>query len=570
MTLSNTSRELAEARQESLHFIGGVFGFSIFVNLLMLTGPLFMLQIYDRVLGSGSQETLIALFALVGGLYGLMALLDFARGRLMARFGARFQEALDGRVFAAVIARNMRADPNKASSNELRNLETLRSLFPSPVMLALCDIPWSPIFFLGLFLFHPLLGWLGLAGAGILLVVTILNQFTTYKKTNEASSSSTVAENFSTQVNASSELILSQGMLPDVLKRWALLRRKSIDQNMLSGDYGNAFTAFSKAFRLFLQSAMLAAGAYFALKGELTGGAIIAGSILLGRALQPVEQMLSGWPQIQRGFAAWRDVTKLLSDIPKPIEKHGLSQPRAHLEVSAITLIPPGAEAATLQKVSLEVTPGEALGIIGSSGSGKSTLARAITGLWPTTLGEVRFGGATLDQYDNVTLGKLIGYLPQTVTLFPSTIAENIARMAQRPDPKLVEAAARKAHAHELIVSLPQGYNTMLDGDEGSLSGGQRQRIALARAFFGDPSLLILDEPNSALDAEGSEALNKAIAELKKQEKAVIIMTHRPLAISQCDNLAVIKQGSIRMYGPRDEVLKKVLKNVPGVSQTSN
>ena len=529
-----------------------------------------MLQIYDRVLGSGSQETLIALFALVGGLYGLMALLDFARGRLMARFGARFQEALDGRVFAAVIARNMRADPNKASSNELRNLETLRSLFPSPVMLALCDIPWSPIFFLGLLLFHPLLGWLGLAGAGILLVVAILNQFTTYKKTNEASSSSTVAESFSTQVNASSELILSQGMLPDVLKRWALLRRKSIDQNMLSGDYGNAFTAFSKAFRLFLQSAMLAAGAYFALKGELTGGAIIAGSILLGRALQPVEQMLSGWPQIQRGFAAWRDVTKLLSDIPKPIEKHGLSQPRAHLEVSAITLIPPGAEAATLQKVSLEVTPGEALGIIGSSGSGKSTLARAITGLWPTTLGEVRFGGATLDQYDNVTLGKLIGYLPQTVTLFPSTIAENIARMAQRPDPKLVEAAARKAHAHELIVSLPQGYNTMLDGDEGSLSGGQRQRIALARAFFGDPSLLILDEPNSALDAEGSEALNKAIAELKKQEKAVIIMTHRPLAISQCDNLAVIKQGSIRMYGPRDEVLKKVLKNVPGVSQVSN
>lgn len=304
MTLSNTSRELAEARQESLHFIGGVFGFSIFVNLLMLTGPLFMLQIYDRVLGSGSQETLIALFALVGGLYGLMALLDFARGRLMARFGARFQEALDDRVFAAVIARNMRADPNKASSNELRNLETLRSLFPSPVMLALCDIPWSPIFFLGLFLFHPLLGWLGLAGAGILLVVAILNQFTTYKKTNEASSSSTVAESFSTQVNASSELILSQGMLPDVLKRWALLRRKSIDQNMLSGDYGNAFTAFSKAFRLFLQSAMLAAGAYFALKGELTGGAIIAGSILLGRALQPVEQMLSGWPQIQRGFAA--------------------------------------------------------------------------------------------------------------------------------------------------------------------------------------------------------------------------------------------------------------------------
>ena len=562
-----TSKDLKDARNASLHFLVTVFGFSIFVNLLMLTGPLFMLQIYDRVLGSGSEETLVALFILVGGLYALMALLDFARGRLMARFGARFQEAIDMRVFSAVMSRSISADPLRPMRNELRDAENLQSFFSSPVILALCDIPWSPIFFMAIFIFHPSLGWLGIAGGAVLLTLTVINQWSTQQKTKEAAQTSTQAHSFSTQSQKSSEVILSQGMLPDILKRWVSYRRKALDQSMLSNDLGGGFSSLSKSFRLFLQSAMLAFGAYLVLKGELTGGAIIAGSILLGRALQPIEQTLSGWPQIQRSMESWSALTALLTEIPAPVEKHGLTCPNAHLSVLNVTVIPPGGDAATLQQVSFEVRSGQAVGIIGSSGSGKSTLARAMTGLWPTTLGEIRFGGATIDQYDYVTLGKLIGYLPQNVTLFSGTIAENIARMSEDPDDLAVEEAARKAHAHELITSLPQGYNTLLDGGDGRLSGGQRQRIALARAFYGNPSLLILDEPNSALDSEGSEALNKAIIDMKAQSKAVIIMTHRPLAIAQCDTLIVLKQGLIRANGPRDEVLKRMVKNVPQIHQ---
>ena len=562
-----TSKDLKDARNASLHFLVAVFGFSIFVNLLMLTGPLFMLQIYDRVLGSGSEETLVALFILVGGLYALMALLDFARGRLMARFGARFQEAIDMRVFSAVMSRSISADPLRPMRNELRDAENLQSFFSSPVILALCDIPWSPIFFMAIFIFHPSLGWLGIAGGAVLLTLTVINQWSTQQKTKEAAQTSTQAHSFSTQSQKSSEVILSQGMLPDILKRWVSYRRKALDQSMRSNDLGGGFSSLSKSFRLFLQSAMLAFGAYLVLKGELTGGAIIAGSILLGRALQPIEQTLSGWPQIQRSMESWRALTALLTEIPAPVEKHGLTSPNAHLSVLNVTVIPPGGDAATLQQVSFEVRSGQAVGIIGSSGSGKSTLARAMTGLWPTTLGEIRFGGATIDQYDYVTLGKLIGYLPQNVTLFSGTIAENIARMSEDPDDLAVEEAARKAHAHELITSLPQGYNTLLDGGDGRLSGGQRQRIALARAFYGNPSLLILDEPNSALDSEGSEALNKAIIDMKAQSKAVIIMTHRPLAIAQCDTLIVLKQGLIRANGPRDEVLKRMVKNVPQIHQ---
>jgi ABC-type protease/lipase transport system fused ATPase/permease subunit len=273
-----------------------------------------------------------------------MALLDFARGRLMARFGARFQEAMDGRVFSAVITRSMNADPRKPAGNELRDIENLQSFFSSPVILALCDIPWSLIFFAAIFVFHPGLGWLGLAGGAVLLFITLLNQWSTRQKSKEAVQTSTQAHNFSTQSQKSSELILSQGMLPDVLKRWTSYRRKALDQSMHSNDVGGSFSAFSKSFRLFLQSAMLAVGAYLVLKGELTGGAIVAGSILLGRALQPIEQALSAWPQIQRSSESWRSLSVLLAEVRPPVEKHGLTKPKAHLSLVGVTIISPRRE----------------------------------------------------------------------------------------------------------------------------------------------------------------------------------------------------------------------------------
>ena len=346
-----------------------------------------------------------------------------------------------------------------------------------------------------------------------------------------------------------------------VSERWLRRQNDALDDRVASADWTGSFTAITKAFRLFLQSAMLAVGAYFVLRGELTAGAMIAASILLGRALAPIEQTLGQWAIFQRARNAWISLNKLLSETPKTKEVTQLPRPDARLLVKSAVVVPPGAKAATLKNIQFEVKPGEALGVIGRSGSGKSSLAKTLLGLWKPASGEVRLGGAKLDQYDPDQLGRYIGYLPQHVTLLGGTIAENIARMETNPDGNAVVAAAKRANAHEMILTLPNGYDTVLDGDQSRLSGGQRQRVALARALYGDPVLLILDEPNSALDADGSEALNQTIRDFKTEGKAVIVMTHRPTAIAECDNLAVINQGIIVSSGPRDEVLKAQIKN---------
>ncbi len=550
--------ELTDARRAGSTLVLVVFIFSIFVNLLMLTGPLFMLQVYDRVLGSRSEETLAALFLLVGALYLLMAALDYARGRVMARYGAGFQSALDATVFEANLQQTAGSEQQSAG---LRDLEAIQTLTGSPVFLALFDIPWSPLFLLAIFIFHPMLGWVALAGGSVLIVIAILNQVLTRKKVLRAQITSHQAQTFANQAQTSREIIQSQGMRSAVSERWLRQQNDALDDRVASADWTGSFTAITKAFRLFLQSAMLAVGAYFVLRGELTAGAMIAASILLGRALAPIEQTLGQWAIFQRARNAWISLNKLLSETPKTKEVTQLPRPDARLLVKSAVVVPPGAKAATLKNIQFEVKPGEALGVIGRSGSGKSSLAKTLLGLWKPASGEVRLGGAKLDQYDPDQLGRYIGYLPQHVTLLGGTIAENIARMETNPDGNAVVAAAKRANAHEMILTLPNGYDTVLDGDQSRLSGGQRQRVALARALYGDPVLLILDEPNSALDADGSEALNQTIRDFKTEGKAVIVMTHRPTAIAECDNLAVINQGIIVSSGPRDEVLKAQIKN---------
>lgn len=550
--------ELTDARRAGSTLVLVVFIFSIFVNLLMLTGPLFMLQVYDRVLGSRSEETLAALFLLVGALYLLMAALDYARGRVMARYGAGFQSALDATVFEANLQQTAGSEQQSAG---LRDLETIQTLTGSPVFLALFDMPWSPLFLLAIFIFHPMLGWVALAGGGVLIVIAILNQVLTQKRVQRAQITSHQAQTFANHAQTSREIIQSQGMRSAVSERWLRRQNDALDDRVASADWTGSFTAITKAFRLFLQSAMLAVGAYFVLRGELTAGAMIAASILLGRALAPIEQTLGQWAIFQRARNAWVSLNKLLSETPKTKEVTQLPRPEARLLVKSAVVVPPGAKAATLKNIQFEVKPGEALGVIGRSGSGKSSLAKTLLGLWKPASGEVRLGGAKLDQYDPDQLGRYIGYLPQHVTLLGGTIAENIARMETNPDGNAVVAAAKRANAHEMILTLPNGYDTVLDGDQSRLSGGQRQRVALARALYGDPVLLILDEPNSALDADGSEALNQTIRDFKTEGKAVIVMTHRPTAIAECDNLAVINQGIIVSSGPRDEVLKAQIKN---------
>ncbi|PWG18478.1 type I secretion system permease/ATPase [Salibaculum griseiflavum] len=554
-------RELRSARRKSRGLFWFVGVFSVFVNALMLTGPLYMLNVYDRVLGSRSVETLVALSVLVGFLYLMMALLDYARGRVMGRVGARFQTALDRRVFmASIAARGTGRVPQEAATGQ-RDLESVQRLITSPVLMALFDLPWTPIFLLGIFIFHPWLGYLAIAGGGALVLLALANQMSTRTPLAEANQAAHQTDMLGQALRNESEMVQSLGMRQSTFERWEQLRGKSLSASVGAGDQSGGFTAITRSFRLFLQSAMLGLGAYLVLQDQLTAGAMIAGSILLGRALAPVELLINQWAVVQRGIDAWRSLARLLGAVPEASPRTNLPTPRAIIEARDVTVVPPGQSSATLRMVSFRLEPGQAMGVIGVSGAGKTTLAKALIGLWAPAGGKIRLDGAALDQYEPDRLGKHIGYLPQRVQLFDGTIKENIARMSNTPDDAAVVAAAKKAAAHEMILKLPDGYDTRVDMTGGRLSGGQVQRIRLARALYGDPVVLVLDEPNANLDNEGSKALNAAIRAMKQDGRAVFIMAHRPAAIQECDLLLYLESGTARAYGPREDVLKKIVSN---------
>lgn len=560
--------ELRTARGVTWHLFLFVGLFSAAVNLLMLTGPLFMMQVYDRVLGSRSVETLMALFALVFFLFVLMGVIDLARNRVMARVAARFQEKMEKRVFSASLQEGSAAGSDAVTRGGMRDLEAIQRMIASPVLMALFDIPWAPFFLAAVFLFHPLLGAVAALGMVILIVATLLNQWLGRAPLQRSNIAAQQAERMSDLYRQEGEIIGSLGMRGAAFHRWQSARDEATESMMVGVDRANSFTVFSRTFRLFLQSALLAMGAYLVLKHEVTPGAMIASSILMGRALAPIEQVVSGWPLVQRALDGWESLSGLLTRRPPLQDRTPLPVPPAQLEVNQLSVVPPGQNFATLRGVSFVMQPGQAMGVIGPSGSGKSTLARAIIGAWPIAGGSVRLGGATLDQYDPDVLGGLVGYLPQQVTLFDGTIAENIARLSPNPDPARVVAAAQAAAAHRMILDLPQGYDTQVSQTSGRLSGGQIQRIGLARALYSDPVLFVLDEPNSNLDNEGSEALNVAIRNIKARGGAVIIMAHRPAAISECELLLVLDQGTRRAFGPRDDVLRSMVKNAEQITQS--
>ena len=559
--------ELTAARGANRRLFWSVALFSAFVNLLMLTGPIFMLQVYDRVLGSRSEETLLALFVLVAFLFLMMGLLDLARGRVMTRLAARFASALEARVFSASLTRSALRPDDSLAAVGLRDLEAIRQFLAAPVFLSLFDMPWAPIFLAAVFIFHPWLGFLALAGGAVLVVVTALNQQSTRRAVLGAQQAGQRAERMADQLRDEADLVQSLGMRGASFTRWAKSRSHAVAEALIATDSSGIYSVFSKTFRLFLQSAMLALGAFLVLRGELTPGAMIAASILMGRALAPVEQAIGGWALVQRAQEGWHRLAALLGTVPAPSARTALPRPRAVLEANQVTVVPPGQSQAALRMVSFRLEPGQAVGIIGPSGAGKSTLARAITGLWRPAGGWIRLDGATLDQYDPDMLGQYIGYLPQRVTLFDGTIAENIARLAPEPDDALVISAAQKAAAHQMILDLPDGYDTRVSQAGGRLSGGQIQRIGLARALYGNPVLLVLDEPNSNLDNDGSMALNSAIREVKSAGGAVLIMAHRPAAIQECDLLMMLDGGVRRAFGPRDEVLKSMVRNAEQIAR---
>ncbi|MEL6336669.1 MAG: type I secretion system permease/ATPase [Pseudomonadota bacterium] len=544
------------------HFVSvGVFSF--FVNLLMLTGPIFMLQTYDRVLTSRSVETLVALILLVTFLFGMMGILDWLRGRMLARAGARFQELLESRVFTAVmrtaVAPGIRARPNAAS----RNLDSIRTLLSSPAPFAVFDIPWTPFFLAVIFLFHPLLGWLSVAGGLLLVTLTMVNQWRSKKLTAEAAGSGNEADNLGEAMRQNAEAVQGLGMREAAMMRWRKLRHSSLESNIGASDRTGSYTAASKSLRFYLQSMMLALGAYLVLQQQLSPGMMIAASILLGRALAPIEQAIGQWSLVQRAFSGWRDLAQFLAQVPNEPRKTQLPAPKGTLEVMKIAVRAPGDQAIALRDVVFAAKPGTAVGVIGPSGAGKSTLAKVLTGIWPPVAGRIKLDGAPIDQWPEAELGQHFGYLPQDGGLFAGTVAQNIARLAEQPNDAEVVRAAQRAGAHEMLLNLPQGYDTEIGAGGARLSGGQRQRVALARALYGDPPVLVLDEPNANLDAPGEQAVIDAIRDAKARGRTVVVIAHRPSAIAACDYLLMLDKGVQVDFGPRDEVLKKRTRNYP-------
>lgn len=558
---SRSASEMTAIRRQVM----AISVFSFFVNVLMLTGPLFMLQIYDRVLSSRSEATLAALLILVVFLYAAMGILDFVRGRIGARIGAEIQTLKDKDVFFASLRA---ADSLKEESNTaLADVEFVRRFFSAPVFFAMFDAPFTPLFILAIYIFHPLLGLLALGSALALIAISVTNQIISRRSAFAAAQGTASAGRYGEMIRMQPETVRSLGMTRAIVERWSKRRQNALAADISLADIHGGFGSVSKALRLFFQSAMLALGAWLVLRNQLTPGAMIAASILLGRALAPVEQIIGGWSLVARARNGWNSIKRLTQSEPQRPARTLLNKPRAHLQVQNVDVCAPGQATPILSNLSFDVSPGTAIGVVGESASGKSTMARILTGLWSPRTGSVRLDGATLDQYGEEGLADHVGYLPQEVLLFEGSVAENISRMSESPDSKAIIAAAERAGAHEMILRLVDGYDSRV-GDGGiTLSGGQKQRIGLARAMYGDPVVLVLDEPNSNLDVPGSNALNKAIREMKANGNVVIVMAHRPAAIAECDLIMLIKGGRIAAYGPRDEILRGIVQNHTSITK---
>lgn len=561
---SSPAATLAEARRRGYGLLGAGLFFSFFVNILALTGPIFMMQVYDRVLGSGSEATLAALFGIVAFLFALMGLFDHVRARLVARAGQIFHACLEARVFDAVLRRTNAGAGSRASVMALRDLDSISKLYSSPLLPALLDLPWAPVFLIGLYIFHPMLAGLAALGIIVAAALTLTNQILSRSAGTQAREADSRAEMLADAARRDSDTVRALGMGAALRQRWQDMKASARIANLSAGDRQAGFGTAARTFRMFLQSAMLALGALLALRGEISAGAMIAGSIMMGRALAPIDQTITQWPNLQQARDAWARLAGLLDQTPPQVLRNRQPRPEARLEVRAAAAIAPTAKPGSmplLRGISFRIDPGTALGVIGPSGAGKSTLARLATGIWPLAAGEIHLGGVPLSHYDPETLGRLIGYLPQRVDLFEGTIAENIARMSLDLDIDAVMAAAAAAGAHEMIAALPEGYDTPVAPNDTRLSGGQLQRIGLARALYANPVLLVLDEPDANLDEPGSIAMNKAILAAKASGAAVIVIAHRPSAIRACDRLLVIEAGVQKAFGPKEAVLKAQVKS---------
>lgn len=546
-----------EAVQASRRSLWGLGAFSFFINILMLTGPLYMLQVYDRVLASGSVPTLLALTALIAGLYLTLGALDWTRQSLFSVIGSQVEDRLADSTLEATLASSLN-DPGQSTDRPLQNLRTVRRFFSSPALPALFDAPWTPIFFLALFSLHWAFGLWALFGGAALVTLGLINRAITSKRLRTAEEEDWGAQQRAREMTQNAETMEALGMRRPLEAKWRESLDSSDQANTSSSETLGAFTAGTKAFRLFLQSAILGLGAWLAIIGQSTPGAMIAASIIMGRAIAPIEQLVSQWRGIASAHMAWSGLKASIAGAPRGEEPMPLPKIEGRLAIEDMTAGPPGTRLQALKRINFELSPGDTLGVIGPSASGKSTLARVISGVWRPFSGSVRIDGSELTAWSREALGLQIGYLSQKVDLFAGSVKANISRFQDDAPPEAIIAAAQAAGCHDLILHLADGYETEIGEGGAYLSAGQRQRIALARALYGDPNLVILDEPNSNLDSAGDEALQNAILKLKERGATTLIIAHRPNSILYCDRLLVLSQGEQRLYGPKDEVLAKI------------
>ncbi|MBR0853362.1 type I secretion system permease/ATPase [Bradyrhizobium liaoningense] len=542
--------------------------FSLAINLLYLAGPLYMLQVYDRVVSSASIITLVMLTALLLIAFAALAALDMIRARILARASVRLDQRMAGRVISAIVEASLKT--GVAKNQYLRDFDSFRQCVTGSGIHAVFDLPWAPVYIAVIFVLHPLLGAFALASALALLLLALLNERWVRAPLTEANEAGARSYSFTDMSLRNSEAIQAMGMLDGLLCRWGRDRNLTLDRQMVASDRAAAMSSLSRFLRLSVQSIILGLGAYLVIERVTTVGAMFAASILLGRAMQPVEQVVGAWRSVASALNSCRRVDALLKAVPAAEPRLSLPRPVGDLSVENVSYSIRGSTRPILRNISFEVSAGELLGLVGPSGAGKSTLARQIVGVLAPSAGSVRLDSADVSTWPRSSFGRYVGYLPQDIELFADTVAANISRFNQGNDESVIEAA-KLAGVHEMILRLPDGYDTQVGEGGAILSGGYRQRIGLARAIYGNPRLVVLDEPASNLDVDGDAALTECLVHLKKVGTTVVIISHRPSTLGVVDKIAMIRDGAVELIGPRGEIMARLTKPVvvPAASSKS-